>query len=420
MTQILSIKPEERTVLRQLAARVVELAEQPIMAERRREWYRHNGLQPGRPMVLAYPEGAWGEILPWSLIQCTDPLLAGWEWQLRARIYTAEVLKDDQPCEKSLDINWVIRESGWGVEIQEERSGVGRGAARWVPPLATTADLAKLKPNLWEVDEEESRHRFALAQEIFGDLLDVRLQGSVGWTLGIYGSLIKLRGLEQMMVDMYEEPEFLTDLVRFMVDSRDAQITYMEDQNYLTHSNNRWHYVGSGGMGYTDELPQQDADPAHIRLRDSWGFLEAQELVNVSPDMCWEFFLQHHLRMTERFGLMCYGCCEPVHDRLEYIKRIPNLRRISISPWCNAASAAEQLGDGYIFSHKPNPSYLAQSHLPEETITEELNRAMSAAKANGCHFETIMKDTHTVTGDSTRIPRWVELAREVSREVYGE
>ncbi|MCX6411751.1 MAG: hypothetical protein NTZ81_05295, partial [Actinobacteria bacterium] len=57
----------DRTILRELARRVAEIGALPIMAERRKEWKRHNSLKPGRAFILVFPEGSWGEILPWSV-----------------------------------------------------------------------------------------------------------------------------------------------------------------------------------------------------------------------------------------------------------------------------------------------------------------------------------------------------------------
>ena len=58
----------------------------------------------------------------------------------------------------------------------------------------------------------------------------------------------------------------------------------------------------------------------------------AQIFASVSPGMHWEFELEYAVEWYRRFGLNYYGCCEPLHDRLDYISRIPNLRKISMSP----------------------------------------------------------------------------------------
>ncbi len=82
---------------------------------------------------------------------------------------------------------------------------------------------------------------------------------------------------------------------------------------------------------------------------DMWGFGESQETTQVSPSMFEEFIFPYQLPILERFGLNCYGCCEPLNKRWYLIKKIPRLRRVSISPWADLHDMAEKLGSNYIY-----------------------------------------------------------------------
>jgi hypothetical protein len=55
----LNFPAADRAVLRDLAARVAEIAARPVMAERRDLWRRHNDLESTRPLILADPENGW-------------------------------------------------------------------------------------------------------------------------------------------------------------------------------------------------------------------------------------------------------------------------------------------------------------------------------------------------------------------------
>jgi hypothetical protein len=79
-------------------------------------------------------------------------------------------------------------------------------------------------------------------------------------------------------------------------------------------------------------------------VKDMWGFCESQETVGVSPTMFGEFIFPYKLPILEKFGLNCYGCCEPVDKRIDYILKIPNIRRISVSPWADQRTIAERFG----------------------------------------------------------------------------
>jgi len=36
-----------------------------------------------------------------------------------------------------------------------------------------------------------------------------------------------------------------------------------------------------------------------------------------------EFALKYEIPILSRFGLNSYGCCEPLHDKIKYLKQIP-------------------------------------------------------------------------------------------------
>ncbi len=123
-----------------------------------------------------------------------------------------------------------------------------------------------------------------------------------------------------------------------------------------------------------------------------------------------EFIFPYQLPILERFGLNCYGCCEPLDKRWNVVAQIPNLRRVSMSPWADWAKMAEVLGGRYIFSLKPSPTDLAMDAFDEERIRTELREALQITRE--CRVEVIMKDNHTIRNDPSRVLRWVQIARD--------
>jgi hypothetical protein len=92
--------------------------------------------------------------------------------------------------------------------------------------------------------------------------------------------------------------------------------------------------------GSWPKLPQGDFDGTHVRAIDQWGHATTRIFSEVSPAMHDEFALTYE----KRFGLDSYGCCEPLDGKLNIIETIPNLRRISMSPWVDPARSAEGIG----------------------------------------------------------------------------
>ncbi len=185
-------------------------------------------------------------------------------------------------------------------------------------------------------------------------------------------------------------------------------VSFLE-KNGLYTLNNEGDYVGSGGFGWTAQLPAKDY-AGRARAKDLWCLSESQETVAVSPRMFEEFVFQYQKPILERFGLVCYGCCEPVHERWPIIKRIRNLRRVSVSPWCDRQKMAEYLEDRYVYSLKPAPSLLAAEQFDEEAVRRDVRDAL--AKARGCRLELIMKDNNTIRHEPRRVVRWVQITRE--------
>jgi hypothetical protein len=404
-----TVSSQDREILRRLASQVAELSARPIEDEKRALWYQLNSLKPTRPVVFCDPENGWNEIITIDQFECQGELAQRWEMSLRKEIYWGSEMCDDRVIEPYFILSHVYEESDWGMR-EKKIGGSDGGSYIWESPLQSYADFDKLHYPIITVNYEATGRVIELAEETLGDILPVRLRTAWWWTLGMTMTLVNLRGLEQIMFDMYDYPAELHRLMAFLRDGHLAKLDFLEE-NGLLSLNNDGTYVGSGGFGWSDELPRSDFT-GHVRTQDMWGFTESQETVGVSPDMFAEFIFPYQLPIQERFGLNCYGCCEPLDKRWHIVKEIPNLRRVSVSPWADIGNMAEKLGDQYIFSMKPRPSDLAMADFDEERIRAELRDALH--KTRECRVEVIMKDNHTIRNDPQRVVRWVEIARQES------
>ena len=81
-----------------------------------------------------------------------------------------------------------------------------------------------------------------------------------------------------------------------------------------------------------------------------------------------EFIFPYEKPIMERFGLNCYGCCEPLHGRWPASRGIRVSAASPARPGSNVEKMAGYLGDKYIFSLKPNPAALAVPEIDEEAI----------------------------------------------------
>ena len=408
----LRMSSQDRQILNTLAKQVAELAARPVEDEKRALWYHHNDLSPTHPVIFCDPENGWNEIITPDQLKCQGDLARGWEMALRKEIFWGSAMGDDRVIDSYFNVGHAAVESDWGMH--EVRIGGEHGNAyTWESPLKDYRQIADMHFPILSVDWDTTQDLVALAEETVGDSLKVRLKTSWWWTLGMTWTLVNLRGLSQLMFDMLDHPAELHQMMAFLRDGHLAKLDYLQ-QNGLLSLNNDSTYVGSGGFGWTHELPQKDFSGL-VRTQDMWGFAESQETVGVSPQMFGEFIFPYQMPILARFGLNCYGCCEPVDSRWKYLEQIPHLRRVSVSPWAKIPRMAEYLGDRYIFSMKPNPADLAMPTFDEERIRTNLRQAMRTCR--NCRMEVIMKDNNTIGNDPRRVTRWVQIAREEAEAI---
>lgn len=404
---LLDLPAADQQILRDLAGQVADLAKLPVETEKRRLWKAHNDLQPTRPLIFCDPEVGWGEIVRPDALRCQNPLARQVEEHLRKLIFWGTQMLDDRPIDPYLGIPPFTGRPFWGL-AETRHGGENGGSYVWESPVKSEADLPKLHFPQIKVDFKSHRIFVKNLNTIFGDLLPVYAQYSWWWSLGMTETLAHLRGLEQMMYDMSDRPELIHRLMSLLRDGTLAMLDELEAKGLLS-ANYDTSYVGSGGFGLSDELPQADF-AGSVRTRDMWGFAESQETVGISPRMFEEFIFPYQLPVLERFGLNCYGCCEPLDKRWQVVRQFPRLRRVSVSPWASRAKMAEHLEDRYIFSFKPNPADLAMEYFDEGRIRAELRQDLAITR--GCRVEVIMKDVTTVRNDPQRAVRWVQIARE--------
>jgi len=411
----LHISPEEREVLKRLAARVARIAAGDEMAEKRLLWKRHNMLEKTRPVVFCDPENGWNEIITEAQMECRGKIARRWEMDLRKEIFWGEEMGDDKPVEPFFDVPYTVSPDDWGVTVEYHKTN-SQGSYVWDAPVQDyDRDLKKLHDPEFEIDWETTNGCHELAKQIFDGILTVRLKGTWWWSLGLTWPAATLRGLQNIFFDFIDHPDGIKELLSIISNGFLHKLDYLE-QNYLLSLNNDGTYVGSGGYGFTDELPQRDFD-GRVRCIDMWGFTESQETVNVSPEMYEEFIFPYEKPIMERFGLTCYGCCEPLHSRWHVVKRHHGLRRVSCSPWVDIEKMAEYLQDRYIYSLKPNPAAISEPVSDWDAIRKDIREKLAITR--DCRVEIIMKDNHTIGKRPENVVEWSRIAREESDRIFS-
>ncbi len=407
----------DQNVVRELAKRVVEIAALPQQAVKIAEWKRHNTLTPGRPLIVQAPEGVWGEFIPSESLACEDQLARNVEQDLRTRIYHHEHFRDDEPIFAEIFADFISTETDWGIEadVTPTDRQPPYGAERFNKALPDGADVDTLiRDRTVTVDWPATRANHEELSDLMGDVVPVGMGGMGGFALcpmDLFGSW---RGYEQMMIDMVDSPDWVHRALQRITDVYMSMARQYEAQGALRlNCSGR---VGSGGMGITDELPADDFDGEHVRLKDMWGCAATQIFSEVSPAMHDEFAIRYERPFLDMFGLNTYGCCEPLHKKVHLIRKLPRVRQLSMSPWVEPNEGAENVGQDFVFSYRPNPSLLATATWDIEPCRQEMITVFEACKRNGCILEMVMKDTHTCRGEPQRYDQWTDAAMELAEQ----
>jgi hypothetical protein len=408
------VSEKDKKILRSLAAKVAELSARPVEKEKRQLWYDHDCLKPVRPVVFCDPENGWNEIITENQLKCTGELAIKWEMVLRKEIFWGESILDDKVIEQYFEVGYTYDESAWGVR-PKMYGGTDGGSYVWDAPIKKYSDIDKIKFPAINVDYETTNRTLEVANDAFRDILKVRLRGIWWWTLGLTFILVTLRGMDAVMLDMMDKPDFVHSIMKIISEGTLKKLDFLEDNGLLSLNNES--YVGSGGFGYTRELPAKGFNQSKVRTIDMWGFCDSQETIGISPKMFEEFIFPYQLPILKRFGLNCYGCCEPINPRWHIIKNAPNLRRVSVSPWANLEKMAEYLEDNYIYSAKLSPTPLAEPVMNKELVRSGIRKALEASK--GCVVELLMKDNNTLGRNPGNVINWVRIAKEEIGRIYG-
>jgi hypothetical protein len=407
---------KDKSVLRDLATQVAEVAALPIQQETVKLWKALNELRPVRPMVLV-------DQIPWHemnvddelTLLTEDPFCRELETRLRRTLYAWRHMPVDMVVDPWIDIPKTIRGAHLGIHAVEDRAILDPDndvvGHYYIDQLKTEEDLEKIRMPEIDLDVEATARAEAQAHEVFDGILEVRMQG-MHPGFAVWDRIVEWHGVEQSLIDLVDRPDFIHKLMARVTDAYLAMLDQLETQGLLGRPQSLIHCTGA----YTDELPAADFDLERPRAKDLWTMGMAQIFVSVSPAMHQTFELDYANRWYERFGLVYYGCCEPLDTKLHIVRKIPNLRKISMSPWVKVERGAERIGGDFVFSRKPSPAFLAWDALDGDAVRADLEETRDACARHGAPLEFILKDISTVRYQPQRLWRWADIAMQVAQQ----
>lgn len=405
----------DREILRQLARTYAEKAADPVM-DRRRELHRAvNNNHMIRPVVLV-DELPWEELnVDGSLtLQCRDPWLREVEQYMRRALFRQQYFPGDAVLRKSLPVAKVIESTGNGVDIKEEileselRSAIV--SHEYEDQFEEDSDLDKLHCETITYNRGETQRRFDLLGDMVGDILPVQLTG-VGWLpMLTWDDIARYRGVTALLIDLIDRPEFMHDLAEKLTMIQMDKLRQYEELGLLDDEPDDLHCTTAA----TDDLPKA-APGEKVTRKNIWGRGAAQIFSTVGKAMHEEFDIEYMIRSIGTCGLSYYGCCEPLDKKIDIVSRIPNLRKISVTPWADVNIAAESIAGRYVVASKPNPASVAVEQLDLPALRKEIGTILEACRRNGCSCDLVLKDISTCRRRLENLVEWERTAMEMVR-----
>ncbi len=416
----MDVSKKDMDILRKLGERLAEIASLPVQKEKKKQWKRMNNLQPGKPM-LWITEEPWhemdfnGELI----LQCENEFCRLMEDWLRKTLYEWEHTPGDMIIEPVIYSPLAISDPGIGIKEDVDIARTDEKnviySRHFHIQIKEEEDLEKIKLTQVSHNKELSEERFQILSEIYEGVIPVEKRGYPGFWFAPWDELVRFWGVQEALMDLIMKPELVHKAMDKMLKAHLHRLDQFEELNLLASNANNSR-VGSGAYGYVDGLPPKEYDADHVKTHDMWGGSTAQIFSEVSPEMHDDFALQYEIRWLERFGLNYYGCCEPLHKKMDIVRKIPNLRKVSMSPWVDIDEAAEKVGKDFVFSLKPSPAIFVDDKWDPSHARKELEKTLDKLKNN--IVEVVMKDISTVKREPQRLWEWARIAKEVT-EKFG-
>lgn len=411
----MNLKDKER--LRALAAKQLELANSEKNLNRVELWKRHNMCKGERPVIHIEVDTFAHEAITPNL-QCEDSFARELEYRLIHNMINLETFDDDRVVPPYFQTEYHSWFTLFGHHIKqnvikkEDGTEMGHTFDHIISDLG--GDFDKItSPSQYGVNKDSTREYVEAVNDIFGDILPVKLVSNCLYSVPTQ-RVVHMMGMENMLYSMYDYPDEFKEMMDRIATDYISYFKFLEKEGVLLQ-NHAFESVGQGTMAFYDE----EIKSGNIKTTDLWGFMDSQETVGISPDMFREFIFPYYKKVAQIFGRLSYGCCEPIDTFWDDIKTLPNLKKVSISPWCNEEMMAENLkNSGIIYHRKPSPNFLGVGEkLDEAAFRAHIEKTLKTAR--GCNVEITQRDVYTVNRDINKVKRYVEIIRESIENCWG-
>lgn len=402
-------------IVRPLAERYAGIASLDVQGERIDRYYKTNAMEEVRPVVLI-DEVPWGEIRD-DALECRSehPEIRAIEDYIRRRLYQWDHFQVDLVIPPVFGVGKRSQSSGIGLDVKEvlikSSSGTYAASHEYHDQLKTDEDLEKLQIPTITYDPHATDRAAEAAEDLFSGLMPVEVKGGT-FAFNIWDRISVYRGVDNVLLDLAMRPEFMHRTARKFMEIGDAMFAQLVEQDLLSTAPLLLHCTPASAH----DLPARDF-AGTVRRKDVWGRCSAQIFAAVSPEMHDQFDLVYNQKIFGDCGLLYYGCCEPMHGKIDILrKRFPNLRKISITPWADPEAAARNINGDYVLAAKPNPAFVNSPTFNPQPVDQEIRRYLDVCRRHKTVCEFVLKDISTIANNPNNLTQWAATVNRVIDE----
>ena len=219
-------------IIRDLCKQYMEIAMSDKHIRMRQRFKDSNDLKIVRPPVIM-------EEIPWFEMnyegaldcRCEDGGMRGMEYGLRVALFREKYFK----CDNYIEPCWVVHKSysntGLGFSGKEERLAVDQKnnivSHNYIDVLEDESCLEVYHDPVITPHPENDERTLAHIREIVGDTIPVVLRGH-GISHAPWDVIPRLHGVENVLMDIYERPEFLHKVIGLFTRGMEKEMDQME------------------------------------------------------------------------------------------------------------------------------------------------------------------------------------------------
>jgi len=408
----------DREVLKPLVEKVLALSDREIEQSKKELWARLNALQSVEkvPVCVTFegiPARQWDLVFGPDHLRCTGPLGRQIEFDLKKRIWMAENVPEDHVVWAAILVPAVqASPPDWGVPVEWRGSGDELGAKEIVAPFAERIEVARLRRPATEVDDRATQSRLDEASDLVQGRLAVhprypRLDDSP------FDMAVRLRGMENLFLDVYDRPDEVHAMMRFITDSIIADHHRRERHGWINcppDPSGRYQMVPI--YRHIAAYLAEDFSSRPPRLADEWAYISAQTSAGLGPEMYEEFVNRYNCQIGALYTAktVYYHGCECLDAKLDSIARIPNLRRHHVSPWSSLERAVQKYRGSVVLEVHVHPTEVFFG-ATREKMARDIEVLLKAAAGHPMCLN--LSDIHSLGGNPETLRIWAEVAQEM-------